>query len=79
MQLLKLTVYANGAVLLLSPSQQGSDAKQDVDPLALPSKTKMVVQWSREKSIQRPRGPNRPRPFTRSFYDDEIVASPVLR
>lgn len=78
MQLLKLTVYSNGAVLLLSRPEHDSNGCRGADPQSSAPKAKMIVQWSREQSSGSRMNISLLRPFARSVYD-EIVASPVLR
>ena len=79
MQLLKLTVYSNGAVLLLSRPDDDPNGSRDDDPKSSAPKARMVVQWSCDLSSRRRMSLNGLRPFPHSVYDDEIVASPVLR
>lgn len=70
MQHLKLTVYSSGAtLLLLSPEHPATQLSA--------TKVKMTVQWSREMTSRR--GMGHARAFQRSVYDDDMLASPVLR
>lgn len=78
MQQLKLTVYSNGAVLLLSPADAVTVGSRSIDPRPPAPKAKMMVQWSGEKPCRRRMTMNGSRPFPRAFYDDETLASPVL-